>query len=100
MDSAFWLNLGIGGAVVFVVNLFLRHLKHERNDRRTERAAFVEIIANHIDHEREALIKLTDAIYALQSLLRERATPSGLHCRPDDESERSGSTSTRVRRQT
>ena len=71
MDSAFWLNLGIGGAVVFVVNLFLRHLKQEQHDRRVERQTFVDIIANHIDHEREALEKLTDAILSLQALLRE-----------------------------
>jgi len=71
MDSTFWLNLGISGAVVFVVNLFLRHLKQETQDRRVERQTFVDIIANHVDHEREALEKLTDAIHSLQTLLRE-----------------------------
>ena len=76
MDPAFWLNLGIAGAVVFVVKLFLHHLKQERSDRQTEREAFVEIIANHIDHERRALERLTDAIYSLQTLLKQGVAPS------------------------
>ncbi len=71
MEPAFWLNVGIGGTVVFVVQLFLLHLKREHDDRRTERQAFVNIIANHIDHERQALEKLTDAIHSLQGILRE-----------------------------
>ena len=73
MESTFWLNLGISGAVVFVVNLFLRHLKQEQCDRRVERQAFVDIIANHIDHEREAIEKLADAIHALETMLGECA---------------------------
>jgi len=76
MDSTFWLNLGMGGAVVFVVNLFLRHLRQEQCDRRVERQAFVDIIANHIEHEREALEELTRAIHALQTILRECAKSS------------------------
>jgi len=76
MDPTFWLNLGIAGTVVFVVRLFLRHLRQERTDRCAEREAFVNIIANHIDHERQALEKLTDAIHALQALLAGRAKSS------------------------
>jgi hypothetical protein len=75
MDSTFWLNLGIAGAVVFVVRLFLHHLKQERSDRSDERQSFVAIIANHIDHEREALEKLTDAIRTLQALLEKCVRP-------------------------
>jgi hypothetical protein len=71
MDSTFWLNLGISGAVVFVVNLFLRHLRQEQCDRRVERQAFVDIIANHIDHEREAIEKLAEAIHSLETMLGE-----------------------------
>ena len=76
MNPTFWLNLGIAGTVVFVVRLFLRHLRQERTDRRSEREVFVNIITNHIDHERQALEKLTDAIHALQILLKGRVKSS------------------------
>jgi len=53
-----------------VVNLFLRHLRQERADRKTEREAFVGIITNHIEHERRALEELTDAVNCLCTILK------------------------------
>ena len=79
MESTFWLNLGIAGAVVFVVQMFLRHLRQERSDRRTEREAFLKLIANHIDHERETLEDLARAIRSLEALLKQRVKPDDAH---------------------
>lgn len=83
MDSAFWLNLGIAGAVVFVVRLFLGHLKQERkacDNCRSEHnevaKEFGRIVANHMRHEIEAREKLTKAIYSLQTLIKEGIKPS------------------------
>jgi hypothetical protein len=70
MNLDVWLNAGIGGAVILVVNLFLRHLRQERADRKTEREAFVGIITNHIEHERRALEELTDAVNCLCTILK------------------------------
>lgn len=78
MDSAFWLNLGIAGAVVFVVKLFLGHLKQEReacNRCRSEHnqvtREFGKIVANHMLHEIEAREKLVKAIHSLRTLIEE-----------------------------
>ena len=76
MDATWWLDLGIAGAVVFVVQMFLRHLRQERSDRRSEREAFLTLIANHIDHERETLEDLARAIRGLEVLLRECVKPA------------------------
>ena len=65
MSASIWLNLGIAGAVVFVVRLFLQHLKQERKDRTAEREDFVNIIANHMEHERKAMEGLTIAVEKL-----------------------------------
>ena len=80
MDSTFWLNIGMGGAVVFVVQLFLTHLKRERRaceKCRTEHYAvtreFGIIVGNHMQHEVEARDRLTEAIRSLEALMRETA---------------------------
>ncbi len=76
MNAEFWLNLGIAGAVVAVVNLFLRHLRRERlscdacrraHDQTTQE--FSRVVSNHLAHEREALDRLADAIRNLESLI-------------------------------
>ena len=65
MSATIWLNLGIAGAVVFVVRLFLQHLKQERKDRAVEREAFVNIIADHMEKERVAMEGLTAVVEKL-----------------------------------
>ena len=65
MNASIWLNLGIAGAVVFVVRLFLQHLRQERKDRTAEREDFVEIISNHMEQERKAMEGLTIAVEKL-----------------------------------
>lgn len=69
MDAGSWINAGLGGVVVLVVQLFLRHLRQERNDRRVEREAFIRIITNHLEHERKAMEDLTGAIQALRHII-------------------------------
>jgi len=83
MDSTFWLNLGITGAVVFVVKLFLSHLKQERkacekcrSEHNEVAKEFGRIVANHMQHEIEAREKLTKAIYSLQILIEQRMKSS------------------------
>ena len=80
MNAEFWLNLGIAGAVVAVVNLFLRHLRRERASCDACRSAqaeatkeFSRIVTNHLAHEREALEKLAAAVRDLEHLLRDAA---------------------------
>ena len=87
MDSAFWLNLGIAGAVVFVVKLFLGHLKAERkicdacrSEHNKIAREFSRIVANHMRHEIEARQQLTEAIHSLQALIRESMKPSKTEC--------------------
>ena len=69
MNASFWINAGLGGAVVLVVELFLRYMHQERHDRRVEREAFIRIITNHLEHERRAMEDLTAAIKALRHIL-------------------------------
>ena len=78
MDSAFWLNLGIAGAVIFVVRHFLGHLKQERkacdhcrSEHNEVAKEFGGIVANHMRHEIEAREKLTSAIHSLQTLIEQ-----------------------------
>ena len=81
MESVFWLNLGVGGAVIFVVQLFLSHLKQERRTCekcRSEQSEvareFGRIVANHMQHEIAARDRLTEAIRSLETLIRENVT--------------------------
>jgi len=78
MNAEFWLNLGIAGAVVAVVNLFLAYLRRERASCDACRSAheevtkeFGRIVANHMTHEREAIDRLTGVIRELEGLLRD-----------------------------
>jgi len=78
MDLSFLMNIGIGGAVVCVVQLFLAHLKRERRacERCSERhhevaKQFGAIVANHMRHETEARERLTDAIRSLEDVVRD-----------------------------
>jgi len=81
MDTAFWLNFGIAGAVVGVVQLFLAHLKRER--RACERCRhehhevakdFAAVVANHMRHETDARERLTEAIRSLECVVRDAMT--------------------------
>jgi hypothetical protein len=85
MDLSFWTNVGIAGAVIVVVQLFLKHLKSERRaceQCRSEHAEvsheFGRIISNHMVHETEAHARLAEAIRSLEEVVRE-----ALQSRPD-----------------
>ena len=78
MNAEFWLNLGIAGAVVAVVNLFLRYLRRERTSCDACRSAhqevtkeFNRVVSNHMTHEREAIERLTAAIGSMEVFLRD-----------------------------
>ena len=66
------LQYGALGAFTAVVLLFLRNVAAERRDRRKEREVFLEIITNHVEHDRQAKDKLSQAISKLSDCLRER----------------------------
>ncbi|HUV40078.1 MAG TPA: hypothetical protein VMY39_10710 [Planctomycetota bacterium] len=83
MDTAFWLNIGIGGAVVIVVRLFLNHLRRERRaceNCRSEHHAvtqeFGRIVSNHLQHESETLERLCGAVRSLETVIREHLEPT------------------------
>lgn len=72
-DVDFWLNIGIAGAVVAVVNLFLRHLRRERVSCDACRSSHAEVtkefsrvVSNHMSHERESLDRLTEVVHGLK----------------------------------
>ena len=78
MDTAFWINLGIGGAVVCVVQLFLTHLKRERRvcercrqEQHEVAKDFAAVVANHMRHETDARARLTEAIQSLEEAVRD-----------------------------
>ena len=80
MNAEFWLNIGIAGAVVAVVNLFLRYLRRERVSCDACRRAhddvtkeFSRVVGNHMAHEQEAMAKLTAAIQSLEGHMRDMA---------------------------
>ncbi len=66
------LQYGALGTFTAVVLLFLRNVAAERRDRRKEREVFLEIITNHVDHDRQAKERLSQAIGRLSECLRER----------------------------
>ena len=66
------LQYGSLGAFTAVVLLFLRNMAAERRDRRRERETFIEIITNHVEHDRQAKEELTRAIRKLSECLRDR----------------------------
>ena len=71
------LEYGALGAFTTVVLLFLRAMSAERRDRRKEREVFVEIITNHVEHDREAKEELGKAITSLCECLRTRPCLAG-----------------------
>ena len=83
MDVTLWLNLGIGGAVVFVVRLFLNHLRRQqqacercRSEQHEVTKAFSNVVANHMRHEVEARDRLAEAIHSLEALIRQTVEPT------------------------
>lgn len=52
-------NLGMAAGAVAVCHLFIKFLREEREDRKTERESFVETIQNHVNHNTDAVEKLT-----------------------------------------
>ena len=66
------LEYGAIGAFIFVVLLFLKNIAAERRDRRAERELFVQIITNHIEHDRQAKDRLAAAITELGRCLGTR----------------------------
>ena len=66
------LQYGALGAFTLVVLLFLRDVAAERRDRRREREVFMEIITNHVEHDREAKEQLSRALVELSACLKSR----------------------------
>ena len=79
------LQYGALGAFTAVVLLFLRSMAAERHDRRKERETLIEIITNHVDHDRQAKEHLSQAITTLSECLRSRPCLRGAS-RPEQES--------------
>ena len=71
MDGSL-LQYGALGAFTAVVLLFLRSMGAERRDRRKEREVFMELITNHVAHDREAKMELGMAIGKLCECLKTR----------------------------
>jgi len=76
------LQYGALGAFMALVLVFLRNAAAERRDRRKEREVLMEIITNHVDHDRQAKEQLSQAITKLSECLKTR--PCLLHSRHED----------------
>jgi hypothetical protein len=76
------LQYGALGAFVALVLVFMRNAAAERSDRRKEREVLIQIITNHVDHDRQAKEALSQAITKLSECLRSR--PCLLHSREEE----------------
>ena len=75
MDIANIVNLGVAGAVVVTVALFLKHLyiaqKEARAERETERKLLTDIIVNDLNHVGRGLEKNVETLQDVANGLHE-----------------------------
>ena len=66
----FWLNIGLGGAVLAVVGMFLKHMRENAAQCRECRQEQNRLVSNHIQHSTEAMSEVAKAVSELASVQR------------------------------
>ncbi len=68
MDT-FWLNIGLGGAVLVVVGMFLKYLRSVKRSCDACRKEQHDLVKNHITHSTDAMMENAKATNKLRATM-------------------------------